>query len=76
MRVKAVKETIKSIKHILGAWESAMSCFDENSNTNEALVRDLQEAINNDFERLFEGKPSLLKENHKKTRFERDICTG
>ena len=66
--IKQARAAVKSILHTLGGLEAALSCLPDGMPCNENMLKSYQRAVNNEFERLFAGKPSIIAENHAKTR--------
>lgn len=68
IKVREAKMAVKSILHTLCGLDAALSCLVEDFNCNENMLKSYQRAVNNEFERLFAGKPSIIEENYSKTR--------
>lgn len=67
MKVKQVKATVKSLIHVLGGYEAALACMDEDAELKKKQITVLRKYIAREFSRLEAGLPSIVEENHAKT---------
>lgn len=65
LKIKAIKATLDSIRHVLNGYDAALDCFQKDSEFNAANVENLRNFINKEFDRLNAGLPTTMEVNHK-----------
>lgn len=64
---KRTKATLSAILHLTNGFYAAVSCEEEMSETPYSFIEEMQKAINDEWERLQDGRLTSLQENHSHT---------
>ncbi len=61
------KATLSAILHLVNGFHAAVSCAEELEETSYTYIEEMQKAINDEWERLQDGRMTSLQENHSHT---------